>query len=282
MRLSALGFAVLTASWFATDLRAQETQPSPTPAAAETVEPVHTTVGVPAHVYGVVLPGSEFEPVETDAKSEIVVRVEHVQKHGSAHRYAFEFTGLVKGEFDLAKFLRRKDRSDNGPMPTIPVVVDALLPVLQNEPNALGSLPAPRLGGYQTLLWTLGVVWVVGLFGILFLFKKKPAAAAIAAKPITLADRLRPIVARALEKDLSSEQRAELERLLLSVWRTRLGLADVPAREAVQALRTHTEAGALLRELERWLHQKDPAPFDVEALLRPYAAMRDDERGVTA
>lgn len=278
MTRTALPSALLVAHLLATALLAQD----PPTAPAEVIEPVRTTVGVPAHVYGVVLPGSEFEPIETDAKSEIVVRVEHVQKHGSANRYAFEFTGLVKGEFDLAKFLRRKDRSDPGTLPRIPVVVDALLPVLQNEPNALGSLPAPRLGGYQTLLWVLGGVWAVGLFGILFLFKKKPAAATLAAKPITLADRLRPIVARALDNDLSSEQRAELERLLLSVWRTRLGLAGVPAREAVQSLRNHAEAGALLRELERWLHQKDPAPVDVEALLRPYAAMRDDDRGATA
>lgn len=267
--------ALLVSILFAAPLFAQDPQP-------EVVEPVRTTVGVPGHVYGVVLPGSEFEPVEADVKSKVVVRIEHVQKHGSANRYAFEFTGLDAGEYDLATFLRRKDRSDPGPLPRIPVVVEALLPAMQNEPNALGTIPAPRLGGYQTLLWVLGSAWVVGLFAILFFFRRRKAAVAAEQKPVTLADRLRPIVARALERDLPSEQRAELERLLLSVWRERLGLGAASARDAVQSLRAHPEAGALLRELERWLHQKDAAPVDVEALLRPYATIRDDARGATA
>jgi hypothetical protein len=239
-------------------------------------EPVRTTVGMPALVTGVVLPGSEFEPVDATLKSPVVLRIEHVQKHGTAHRYAIQFTGFEAGEYDLAQFLRRKDRVDNGEMPKIPVVVEAVREESQHEPNELQPIPAPKLGGYERTMWMLGVAWAVGLLAILFAFRKRAKAAVASERPLTVADRLRPVVARALEGRLEQEGRAELERLLLSVWRRRLSLEHATARDAIVALRAHDEAGALLRALDQWLHAKDPQPVDVDALLRPYAAIRDD------
>ncbi len=245
-------------------------------------EPVQTTIGIPAYVSGVVLPGSEFEPVETTLASPLVLRVDHVQKHGDAHRYQLQFTALEAGEYDLAAFLRRKDRSENGAMPKIPVVVGAVRKEDQHEPNALQPIAAPDLGGYERTLWTLGGAWVVGLFAILFAFRKKRKAAAVAQRPVTIADRLRPLVARALDSRLEPEGRAELERLLLSVWRQRLSLQDVPARDAIARLRAHPEAGALLAALDQWLHAKSPQQVDVEALLRPYSQIVDEGHGGAA
>lgn len=242
-------------------------------------DPVRTTVGIPAIVPGVVLPGSEFEPIETTLKSPIVLRIEHMQKHGSANRYALQFTGLEPGQYDLAAFLRRKDRTDNGEMPKIPVVVEAVREDSQHEPNALRPMKARDVGGYAQTMWLLGGAWAIGLAVILFAFRKKKAAAIVHKRKATLADRLRPVVARAIEGNLDSEGRAELERLLLSVWRVRLSLQDVPIREAIVVLRANDEAGALLRALDQWLHAKSPQPIDVDALLRPYAQIADEGGG---
>lgn len=251
-------------------------------AASAAQEPVQTTIGIPAYVSGVVLPGGEFEPVEATLASPIVLRIEHVQKHGDAHRYQLQFTALEAGEYDLAAFLRRKDRTDNGAMPKIPVVVGAVRKPEQHEPNALQPIAAPDLGGYERTLWTLGGAWVLGLFAILFAFRKKQKAATAQQRPVTIADRLRPLVALALDARLLPEGRAELERLLLSVWRQRLSLQDVPARDAIALLRAHPEAGALLAALDQWLHAKTPQQVDVEALLRPYSQIVDEGHGGAA
>lgn len=258
---------------------AQEPETVPAPQAA--LPPVQTTVGMIGHVRGVVLPGSEFEPIEAAQKSKIVVRVEYVQKHGTANRYDLEFTAFEKGEYDLATCLRRKDRTENGPLPTIPIVVTEVRNQEQNEPNALGTLKAPRLGGYETTMWVLATAWVVGFVLIAFLGKKKKKLAAPPQRQLTLADRLRPIVEQALAGTLLDEQRAELERLLLSHWRSRLQLEDRSARDAMRELREHPEGGAVLRALEQWLHSKDPQPVDKEALLRPYATVRDSDGELT-
>ncbi len=241
----------------------------PPPAA---VAPTHRSIGVPGHLHGVVLPGSEFEAVAGTPTSKIVVRVEAVQPHGTAHRYDLEFVGLEAGSFDLGPFLRRKDRTDNGALPPLPVVIDTILPAGQVEPNTLPSRPAPRLGGYRTALWLAGGAWVVGLLLILFVGRRRRAIAVAAAPPPTLAERLRPLVGDAIAGRLPDARRHELELLLLGFWRHRLGLEQTPARDAIAQLRAHAEAGALLRELERWLHAPpaDRAPVDVAALLRPY------------
>ena len=99
-----------------------------------------------------------------------------------------------------------------------------------------------------------------------------------AIKPVTLADRLRPLVDKALAGTLNQGQHAELERLLIGYWRKRLKLEQCAPAEFMPLLRNHEEAGPLLRRLEDWLHR--PAgtaePVDLSALLEPYQAVAAD------
>src|SRR5437867_3237409 len=71
----------------------------------------------------------------------------------------------------------------------------------------------------------------------------------------TLADRLRPLVEQAAAGTLTRDGQAQLERLLLNHWRQRLELTTDSFADAIRKLRQHNEAGALLRELENWLHR---------------------------
>lgn len=247
------------------------------PAAAQTPL-AHSTIGIPGHVEGLVLPGTELEPAKAEPGAPILIRIEHVQKHGSAHRYHLEFTGFVTGDFDLRTCLRRKDGTSTDDLPPVPVHVDAVRPAEKVEPSGLGSVAPPKLGGYRTMLWVAGSLWVAGLLLILFVGRGKRRAAMAQERPVTLADRLRPIVADAVAGRLPDERRAELERLLLGFWRQRLGLHDHKAADAIAALRAHDEAGRLLRALETWLHAPPHArePVDVPALLRPYENLPAD------
>ena len=98
------------------------------------------------------------------------------------------------------------------------------------------------------------------------------------AKPVTLADVLRPLVKKAQAGELSESGQAELERTLLSVWRKRLKLDDADPAESIIKLRKHEEAGALLRELEKWLHKPGSADdVNIAELLKPYEKLPADE-----
>ncbi len=232
-----------------------------------------TTVGMPARIDQLVLPGPELEakPLD-DARTPVVLRIAAVYPHGTAFRYDLVYYGLDPGTYDLKDYLQRKDGSPTKDLPSIRVEVQAILPPGQVVPNPLEAKGTPFLGGYRLALWIGGVLWVLGLLAILLVGRRKKAdAGTLRAAPATFADRLRPLVERAMNGQLSTTQRAELERTLLAFWRRQLRLQHTKPAEAMTLLRTHPEAGPLLVQLEAWLHR--PAPVeqvDVSALLRPY------------
>lgn len=231
-----------------------------------------SAIGMPSRWEQVVLPGSELEVVPGDRKDPIVLRIVASYPHGTAYRYDLEYYGLDAGSFDLRKYLRRKDGTQIAELPSLPVTIEAKLPPGQIAPHDLTIRRAPSLGGYRLALWLGGALWVCGVVAILLVGRKKKAKAAeMEARPRTLADRLRPLVEKARNGQLTQPQRAELERMLLAYWRVRLDLGQMKPTEAFAELRRHPEAGPLLTALENWLHRPlSPVEMDVSVLLAPY------------
>lgn len=236
------------------------------------------SVGVAARIDQLVLPGPELEakPLR-DRESPIVLRVAETYPHGSAFRYDLVYYGLDPGKYDLRDYLRRKDGTPAEGLPPIPVEIRAILPPGQVEPNRLVIERSPSLGGYRVLLGIAGFAWIAGLAAILLLGRRRRATVAASARPLTLADRLRPLVEAARNGTLGPGQHAELERMLIGYWRRRLGLVEAAHARAIAALREHPEAGPLLRKLEDWLHRPGRAEaVDVNALLEPFRDLPAD------
>jgi hypothetical protein len=244
-----------------------------------------STVGMPARIDGLVLPGSELEvkPL-TERQAPVVVRIVSVAPHGTAFRYDLEYYGLEKGTFDLRDYLRRKDRSSTADLrQPLTVKIDSVLPPGQVKPHALQPEETPRPGGYVLLLTIAGALWIIGLFVILFAGRRRAKAAQAAARPVTLADRLRPLVEGAMAGKLDAGRLADLERVLIVYWSRRLGLLDRKPADALAELRGHGEAGPLLAQLESWLHRPRPsATIDVAVLLKPYRTVPADDLEVGA
>lgn len=241
-------------------------------APAQKADQREAVVGARAYVSGLVLPGSALRARPITAQAPIVLRILAVRPHGELFRYDLEWTGLEPGRHDLVDFMEREDGSSTDDLPPVPVEVRALLPAGRLEPNALEPGPLPEVGGYQVLLVVGGILWGLGLVAILFVGRRRARTGERAVeRPVTLADRLRPRVEAAVEGRLDDAGRAELERLLLAHWRSRLDLADAKVSDAIASMRRHPEAGELLRALEDWLHRPaQRADVDVAALLRPY------------
>jgi hypothetical protein len=249
--------------------------------AAEDVKPLaETTVGMSGKLNGVVLPGPELQakPLD-DRKSPVVLRVVRVYPHGTAFRYDLEYYGLTPGTYDLRDFLLHKDGSPAAGIPPMPVKVNPVLPPGQVEPNKLKIETGPRLGGYRTLLIVLICLWVAGLVALVasFFFPRRKRRTVAGDKPVSLAERLRPLVEGAIAGTLSSQKLADLERALLAYWRKHLGLEPAEPGAAVEALRNHPQAGPLLAQLEAWLHRPGPSrQVDVAVLLAPYRDLPPD------
>lgn len=238
------------------------------------------TVGMFGRLDEIVLPGSELvaKPLE-ESRTPLVVRIVNTFAHGTAFRYTIVYYGLEPGTYDLRDYLLRKDGSSTEDLPPIPVEVHPAFP--EEELRRVGDIELsdlPEVGGYKTALVILGVAWCVGLMALIFVGRKsKSAKGAGEQKPLTLADRLRPLVEQASRGESSKDEQAQLERLLLGFWRKRLKLEDLSAVDGMAALKRHEEAGTLLRALERWLHRPGGDPdVDLAALLNPYANLPSD------
>jgi hypothetical protein len=230
-----------------------------------------STVGLPAKIEQLVLPGTELEPVAWDDKSPIVIRIEAVYPHGTSLRYDLIYQGLEPGEYDLRKYLRRKDGSTVDDLPPLSVKVEGLLPPGHITPHDPAFVAPPWLGGYRVLLAIGTAAWLLVLIWFIFPPRRATQANETSAVRVSLAERLRPLVARAMRGELSSTELAEFERALVSYWRRRRALEDVSPAEALRRLRTDEQAGPLLSQVEAWLHR--PAgeqDVDVAALLAPY------------
>ena len=232
------------------------------------------TVGMRATIEQLVLTGTELVAAPSKHGAPLVLRVLATWPHGDHFRYDLEWSGLEAGTHDLALYLARKDGSSTAGIGPIPVTVTSVLPKGKLEPGDLAPVAPRRLDGYRTDQIVFAALWVVVLLLILFVGRRRRQKAAPPVAKPTLADRLRPLVEAVASGRADDATKAELERVLLACWRSRLGLREAKAADAIAAIRRHPEAGALLRQIEAWLHVPvPPATMDLGALLAPYRAM---------
>ncbi len=226
-------------------------------------------VGQPLVLTEIYLPGDEVKPLpRRDREPPLVVRVLDVRPAKDGFRYDFEVHGLEPGEYDLTDFLEGAEA-----MPAVPLEITTPLEpgVVLPHPLAAGELP--ELGGYRKTMIAVGAAWLAGLIGIVAWRKRKPAETPANSPPPGIAERLRPLVDRASRCELSADDRARLERLVIGHWRERFPeVASLAPAEAMAKLRHHPEAAPLVLALERWLHAPSGStpPADLDRLLAPY------------
>ena len=246
-------------------------------AAAQTTMP---TVGVEGKVE-LALPGSLLQAKPVTDKAPLILRIASTQPSARKEDlwYDLRYIGLVPGAHDLKNYLVRADGSATGELPSIPVAVVGLLPEHhKGELVAARGGGWPFFGGYRIVMGAVVVAWLALLYPLIVVGRKKLAnAVAPPPKKTTFADRLRPLVERANDGSLSSEEKAKLERMLLAYWERRLNLGAQSLAESISQLRRHPQAGELLRSLEDWLHRPPGAAkvVDTNTLLAPYRDVED-------
>lgn len=232
-----------------------------------------STVGMAKTLRDVVLPGSRLQVRgSSDRHDPFVLRIIDTYKHGSDHRYDLEYYALEPGDYNVVAYLVPEDGKATAELPEMWVRVTETRSADQFQPAAPGAVALPRLGGYR-LFWIVGgTVWFVGLLLLIFGFRKRAAPpVAVAEKPRTMADQLRPLVQAARDGSLDAAGEARLERTLIAYWSERLQLAQTAPGEVTQRLKQHAEAGPLFQALERWLHMPErDKSVDLEGLLEPY------------
>ncbi len=229
------------------------------------------TVGMEGRVE-VTLPGTLLEARPVEHKTKIALRIAETRPRGDAIWYDLRYVGLVPGKYDLRNYLVRTDGSATNNLTPIPVEIAGLL--TENHSGELLEQPASpfaRLGGYKVVMIGAAALWAALLVPLVLRRRTKEPPPAPPPPEPTLADRLRPLVEQAAAGTLSHDGQAQLERMLLNYWRERLGLGRLGMAKALAQLRQHAEGGALLRDLEGWLHRPPGSvAVDVNVVLAPY------------
>lgn len=252
-------------------------------------EPSTATVGMGTRIEEVILPGSELVVKEFKEGDPIVLRIVSVKPHGpDMFRYELEYYGLSPGEYNLVNFLERKDRTPPGELPEVKAQINSILAADRVEPNRPRETSIPPIGGYLFWMRTLAVLWMIGIFVILFSKRKRDSKNEAADLPgPSLADRLQPMVEKAISGELTNSQMAELEMMLVAFWRKRLHLEQADIAKVTQELKNHEEAGPLIQQLEILLHRPHTEnEVNVSQILEPYqnlpAEALDDELATLA
>ena len=238
------------------------------------------TVGMEGRLE-VILPEAGLQAVAADHRAPMVLRIASTQPHGALTRYDLRYIGRVPGAHDLREHLVISNGGPTTNLPALEVEVAGILPSPHNGWLEEQSRRIPRLfGGYRALVIAAAAIWVAALFIILRISRKpRPteAEAPVSREP-SFADRLRPLVEQAAAGRLTADGKAALERMLITHWQCRLRLQSIHGEELMNRLRSHPEAGALLRTLEDWLHRPPGhGPVEVETVLAPYRNLPAEE-----
>ncbi len=228
-------------------------------------------VGLPLEIRELYIPGGEISPTpRRDRKPPLAVRILEVKPAKDGFRYDFEVQGLEPGTHNLADFL---DAPPGTTIPAIPVEITSALPPGVPQPHPAAPGPLPALGGYRAFMTLLATAWFTGLILIVLWRKNRSADATGSTAAPTLADRLKPLLTRAAAGNLTTDERARLERLIIGHWHAKLPeLIPLSPAESLAALRTHPEASPMILALERWLHARNSttSEAEIDQLLAPY------------
>lgn len=243
--------------------------------ASENVYPV----GFPGVLEEIQLPGTLLRAKNIESRDQpFVVRIVNAFELTDGFRYEFEFYGLEPGTHNLVDYLEREDGSELGDLPPIEVEVVTSLPPGQIEPNALGSQSNFFRDYYLPILVAGGAIWFAGLWMILFWGRGKHKKLDPSRHRVTVAQRIRPLVEKAVAGELTANERGELERTMVAFWKKRLRLEHMAPSELMKRLRANPESALLFESLEDWLHRPDPKNnVDIAELMKPYQKMNLDE-----
>ena len=222
----------------------------------------------------VTLKRGDYQAKPLDDRTPLIIRIDEVTPHADgSFTYDLHYIGMEHGAFFLKDYLILPDGNAAEELGDRKVEVGTVLPPGHSgELAAYAPRPFPWMGGYRMMLAILAAVWLIGLGLFAWLGRKRKVAPPPPEIPApTYAERLRPFIEAAAQGKLSTQEQAELERLLTGYWRDRLALPDQRMSEAIATLKRHDEAGPLLLALERWLHRPgNTSAEEIEKLLQPY------------
>jgi hypothetical protein len=201
------------------------------------------------------IPGPQLVAVPFTPGDALAVRIAATQQIAGGFLYDLRYMAFGPGQHDIGQSLKRPDGTSPEARSDLKVSVAALIPDnYSGELYASKTSPINLRSGYTLMMSLAWGLWGAMLLPLAWYGHKKRRRAMPPPPPPSIAERLRLLLKQAAYENLTVEQQADLEQLLLAFWSKRLKLSEERLSDAVEQLRRHPQAGAQWERVERWLH----------------------------
>lgn len=203
--------------------------------------------------------GSRLAAVPFTFADPLAVRIAATEPTAAGYRYDVRYMAYGPGEFDLADYL--VDETNQRPAGLAKMTVSVASNLPRDHAGELfdsQTSPIDLHSHYWLWMCLMWGAWAVLLLPLVVNGRQRRRRAAPRPPEPTVAERLRRLLEFAEVANLSAEQQADMEKLLLAYWAGRLSLSTDSLADALDELRRHPAAGTQVQQLERLLHSRTP------------------------
>lgn len=194
------------------------------------------------------------------------VRIANVETIQDGYRYDIRYMAFGPGEHDIGKSLVDPAGKRPEPQPEFAVSVAALIPEKYSGELFATKPSSIDLHTNYSLLMTLAWgSWLALLIPLIWYGRDWSRRTVTAPPEPSFTERLRSLLQQAAKSDLTPQQQADLEQLLLAFWSQRLNLSQQRLSETIEQLRKHPQAGPQWNSVERWFHSRSSPTSTVAA-----------------
>jgi hypothetical protein len=207
------------------------------------------------------------------------LRIANVVEQGAIRVYDVRYVVNLPGEFDLTDYLTSSDGSPIDDLPSFKVRgLTSLTKDIETRIQEIEDAGVHIWHWYYETLAALGVCWVGWLLGLIFVGRpKRPSKPPPAPAEPTIAERIERYLEMLARAELTVEDKARLEVLLLEHWRERLGLRRHRMASACRQIQQSDRLGQLYEKLAAWLHDPN-ADIGSGQFLEAYAKHAGNEK----
>jgi len=212
----------------------------------------------------------------------INLRVAEEIEQGEVRVYDVRYVVNLPGEFDLTEYLASADGRPTDDLPSFKIRgLPSLTKDIETRIREIENVDIRFWHSYHETLVGLGAFWGLWLVGLVFVGRGRRTARERPPPPEpSPAERIARLLRQLADEGLTTDQKAELEILLLTCWQRDLGLDDRRLADACRRIRASGQLGRAYGKLETWLHDPDRA-VAVEELLEDLAPSASDGKSRT-
>ncbi len=186
----------------------------------------------------------------------INLRIANETQQGNVRVYDVRYVVSLPGEFDLTEYLTSADGRPISDLPSFKVRgLTSLTKDIETRIQEIEEVGVHVWHWYYESLTGLGIAWVFWLMGLIFIGRpKRPPKITPPPPPASVAERIARYLVALRNGELTVNEKAELEVLLLEHWRDRLDLRDGRMAEACRQIQRSDQLGTVYEKLQAWLH----------------------------